>query len=540
MSDSLQSFIESHVAEAKPRLTHIAELQWLVSTTGKPEYEAQFAKEMQALRLLMAEPERYQNLLALMAADSKGDTLTTRQALLLSNQLREHQISPDLIAKMTALEVAIQGAFVKFRATVNGHTVSDNDIKTILRESDDVALRKAAWEASKQIGAQVADDVRELARVRNQAARQAGFADYYTMRLELDELNEAELFTLLDQLKVGSDPAWRAYKGMLDAHLAERFKVKPEELRPWHYGDPFFQEGQPSDVNPNGTFSLDRYFADKNLEELTRNYFHAIGLEIDDILARSDLYEREGKEQHAFCTDIDRQGDIRVLSNNRPDKYWADTMLHEFGHAVYDKYVDPTLPYLLRGPAHTLTTEAIAILSGNLVNEAAWLKRYAGVPQEEAEQLQAKLREAARTHALIFARWVFVMSHFERALYRDPEQDLNTTWWETVERFQWVRQPDQPSGSEWASKIHIGTAPVYYHNYLLGAMMSAQLRDSILNRVVNGSTAEYVSSPRVGAYLIERAFKPGATRDWRGWLQHATGHDLSAEAYIQFLSQAQG
>jgi peptidyl-dipeptidase A len=534
MATTLDAFIQSQVSELEPRMVDLYKTQWMLATTGQPQYEEQLGRQMRELRGLLADPKRYRALNDLVNQSDTAmiDALVARQATLLNNQLRGSQISLDLIARMTDLEVQVQSAFTKFRAAVGGKAVTDNDLNQVLRESDDVALRQEAWEASKQIGAQVADTVRELARVRNEAARQVGFDNYYSMRLELDELNQGELYTLLDQLKAGSDPAWQAYKTQLDAQLAARFHIQPSELRPWHYGDRFFQEGQPSTVN------LDPYFADKDLETLTRAYYNAIGLDIDDVLARSDLYEREGKEQHAFCTHIDRKGDVRVLCNNRPNARWADTMLHEFGHAVYDKYINATLPFLLREPAHILTTEAIAILGGDHVNESAWLVRYAGVPREDAQKMEQQLREAARTHALIFARWVFVMCHFERELYRDPEQDLNTLWWDLVERFQWVRRPDGRNAPDWAAKIHIGTAPVYYHNYLLGAMMAAQLREYIRTHVVDGSADAYVSDPRVGQYLVERVFKPGSTRDWRGWLRYATDTDLSADYYVQQLSGA--
>jgi peptidyl-dipeptidase A len=532
MSTSLQNFLNSQVAALQPLLTQINQLYWLIATTGAAEHEQQFAKAMRELRERMADPARYKKLNDLLSESDTPpfDALTARQAKLLDNQLRGSQITPDLIARMTDLEVQAQSAFTKFRALINGQPVTDNDLKQVLHESSDVALRRQAWEASKQIGTQVADTVRELVRVRNEAARQVGFDNFYSMRLELDELNEKELFDLFDQLKTGSDPAWKAYKGKLDAQLAERFHTTPDKLRPWHYGDPFFQEGQPSDVN------LDPYFADKDLEALTRTYYAAIGLDINDVLARSDLYEREGKEQHAFCTHIDREGDVRVLCNVRPDAKWAGTMLHEFGHAVYDKYIDRSLPFLLREPAHTLTTEAIAIMGENHINESAWLARYAGVPASDAQAMSARLREAYRTHALIFARWVFVMTHFERELYRNPEADLNTMWWDIVERFQEIRRPDERNAPDWAAKIHIGTAPVYYHNYLLGAMIAAQLRGHILTNVVNGSDDAYVTDRRVGQYLVEKVFKPGSTRDWRGWLRHATEQDLSAEFYVDQLA----
>ena len=533
MPTSLQNFLDSQVAELQPLLTQLNQLYWLVATTGLPEHEQQFATATRQLRELMADPARYKKLNDLLnqSEATPSDALTARQATLLNNQLRGSQITPDLIARMTDLEVQVQSAFTKFRAVINGKTVTDNDLKQVLYESNDVALRQQAWEASKQIGAQVDVMVRELARVRNEAARQVGFDNYYAMRLELDELNEKELFDLFDQLKTGSDPAWKVYKGQLDAQLAERFHTTPGQLRPWHYGDPFFQEGQPSDVN------LDPYFAGKNLEALTQTYYAAIGLDINDMLARSDLYEREGKEQHAFCTHIDRAGDVRVLCNLRPDAKWAGTMLHEFGHAVYDKYIDRSLPFLLREPAHTLTTEAIAIMGENHINEATWLTRYAGVPGDEAQAMAAKLREASRTRALIFARWVFVMTHFERELYRNPETDLNTLWWDTVERFQDVHRPDERNAPDWAAKIHIGTAPVYYHNYLLGAMIAAQLREHILTNVVAGSADAYVTDRRVGQYLVEEVFKPGSMRDWRGWLRHATEQGLNAAFYVDQLTE---
>ena len=526
---SLQAFVDEQVGAFEPHLTRANELQWLTSTTSNPEYEQQWAAEMMAVRQMASDPARYKRLNDLMAAEPGAPPIVARQAQLLHNQLRGNQITPDLIARTTELDVKIQSAFNKFRATVRGRAVTDNDLSTVLRESNDVAERQEAWEASKLIGAQVAGDVRELARLRNQAARQVGFDNFYIMQLELNELNEAELFGLLDELQAGTDPLWQRYKSALDRGLAARFKTTVDALRPWHYADPFFQEGQPSDVN------LDPYFADKNLEHLTRAYYATIGLDIDDLLARSDLYEREGKQQHAFCTHIDRKGDIRVLCNNRPNEHWATTMLHEYGHAVYDKYIDPALPFLLREPAHTLTTEAIAIMGGNLIHDSVWLARYAGVPAGEAQRLETELQHIARSSALIFARWVFVMSHFERELYRDPEQDLNTLWWDIVERFQWVRRPDGRDAPDWAAKIHIGIAPVYYHNYLLGAMMSIQLRDHVLAHVVEGSRDRYVADPRVGAYLIDRVFSPGSLRDWRGWLRHATEQDLSASAYINWL-----
>ena len=55
-------------------------------------------------------------------------------------------------------------------------------------------------------------------------------------------------------------------------------------------------------------------------------------------------------------------------------------LAHEFGHAVYDKYVNPQLPCLLRTFAHPSSTEAIALMTGGLVDEPAWLSPQSPTP----------------------------------------------------------------------------------------------------------------------------------------------------------------
>ena len=113
-------------------------------------------------------------------------------------------------------------------------------------------------------------------------------------------------------------------------------------------------------------------------------YYNGIGLPIDDVIARSDLFEKPGKYQHAFSSDIDRSGDARVLCSVKPDSYWMNTLLHEFGHSVYSKFNDPQLPWTLRDAAHAFTTEAIANLFGRFAASPAWLRDMSLISADEA------------------------------------------------------------------------------------------------------------------------------------------------------------
>lgn len=529
---ALGDFIHDLVRRLEPLQRRYNEAIWLANVTGESRYEQESARLDAEIRTMFSAKEPYELLQRIAREGGAGDPRLQRQLKLLLNDHRAHQIPPEMIQKIVALEKGLESRFNNFRAELDGQRVTDNGIRQVLRDSDDSVARRRAWEASKQVGAEVAPDLLALVRLRNQAATSLGFANYYSMMLELDELDETELFALLDDLDTGTQPLFRAYKDDLDARLAKRFGVTVAELRPWHSSDPFFQEAPAAEVQ------LDPYFRDQSLETLTERYFAAVGFDIRGLLARADLYEKPGKSQHAFCLSMDRGDDIRVLCNLQPSEYWMATMLHEYGHAVYDQQIDRTLPYLLRVPAHILTTEASAMLFGRLSKNAAWLSTWAGVPEAEARAHADALQRAGRAQLLVQTRWELVMCHMERALYRDPEQDLDTLWWDLVERYQWVRRPEGRKAPDWASKIHFSVAPVYYHNYMLGEMMASQLQRHILEQVIgNGPGAErrYVTSPEVGAFLIERLYRGGKTRDWRETLRGATGNALEAASFVREL-----
>jgi peptidyl-dipeptidase A len=521
------------VAEIEPLHLRHNRAYWQASVTGDPASEEEAARLDTEIRTVFSRRGEYEALRALAAAGGVTDPLLARQLTLLLNAYRGQQLDPATIARLVQMERRLESRFNAFRAELDGRRVLDNDLRRVLVESDDSAARRKAWEASKQVGAEVAPELIELVRSRNEAARSLGFDDYYTLHLTLDELDEEELFRLLDELERGTRPLFEAYKHDLDARLAARFGIAPAELRPWHCADPFFQEA------PAGDLDFDRHFAGRPLEQMLEHSFAAVGLDVRDLLARADLFERPGKSQHAFCMCMDRGDDIRVLCNLRPTQYWMGTLLHEFGHAVYDRHVDRELPYLLREPAHILTTEASAMLFGRLPKNAAWLERHAGVPADQARAVASACARAARDQLLVQTRWMLVMCHMERALYRDPGQDLDSLWWDLVERFQQVRRPEGRRSPDWASKVHFSTAPVYYHNYMLGEMMASQLQAHVRRVVLGGGPdvdARYVSSPEVGTFLVERLYRGGRAHDWRETLRRATGGALTAAAFVEELA----
>jgi peptidyl-dipeptidase A len=205
-----------------------------------------------------------------------------------------------------------------------------------------------------------------------------------------------------------------------------------------------------------------------------------------------------------------------------------ETLLHELGHGVYDTHLDPTLPFLLRRPAHTLSTEAIAMLMGRLVLDPAWLTEVAGVPSAEVAAVASHVHARQRLGMLIFVRWVLVVVNFERALYQNPEQDLNTLWWDLVERYQMVPRPEGRNQPDWAAKIHLALYPVYYQNYMLGELMASQL-----DRTIAARYGRLIDSPEAGQFLMRELFRRGAIADWDITLEQVTGERLTARYFAE-------
>jgi peptidyl-dipeptidase A len=486
---------------------------WDANVDASETTEQQRAAADLAVSDLLADSDAYAEVRdAQTSRDAEADRLVARALAVLAQAFVPHQVPSDLRRRLIELQTAIESRFAQHRSTIDGEAVDDNAILEVLRHSNDAGHRRAAWEASKTVGAVVASDLRELVRLRNEAARELGFRDHFALVLATTDFDENRLFATLDAVDAITREPFRVMKAELDARLAERFGVAAADLRPWHYDDPFFQDA-PKDAGVD----LDPVLQSADLEALTIRTFDGMGIEVRDVAARSDLTPRERKVQHAFCIDVDRDGDVRVLSNNVPGARWTETMLHEFGHAAYFEGVGRDLPWLLR-TMHLCLTEGVAMRCGRLVNEPEWLTAIAQLPGTTIDELAPRLRAARRAALLVFARWVLVMTNFERALYADPDGAHDSRWWDLVERFQLVRRPDDRTAPDWAAKIHLCVAPVYYHNYLFGELIASQLEEAF------GSLVDRVDT---GARLGELLFAPGASLRWDHLVEHATGAPLS-------------
>ncbi len=531
MENELRTFIARWEQTIEPLQKEAYTAYWNASISGKDEDYAVSEQLQLKLNSIFTNKEDFALLKKIRESGSVSDTLLKRQLEVLYNQYLGNQIDTSLLAKRIKMEVEIEKKYSNFRAEVNGKKLTDNDVEEILKTSTNSAELQAAWEGHKKIGELVSADIIALVKTRNEIAKELGFSNYHAMSLELSEQNPDDISKLFDELDDLTRDAFAGLKDEIDTYLAARLSISKDQLMPWHYQNRFFQEA-PAIYSVD----LDKYYKNQNIEKLTSDYYTSIGLDISDMLANSDLYEKPGKNQHAYCIDIDNAGDVRILCNIKPNYNWMNTMLHEFGHGVYDKYIDRNLPFSLRNPAHTFTTEAIAMMFGRMGSNPQWMRDMGLIDSVEQAAITTESNRILRLEQLTFSRWAQVMYRFEKSLYENPGQDLNALWWDLVEKYQLIKRPAGRNLPDWASKIHIATSPCYYHNYLLGELLASQLNHYISTRIIgaeNVMNQSFFGNKETGHFLTEKVFMPGARFYWNDMIEKATGEKLTARYYAE-------
>jgi peptidyl-dipeptidase A len=156
------------------------------------------------------------------------------------------------------------------------------------------------------------------------------------------------------------------------------------------------------------------------------------------------------------------------------------------------------------------------------------------IDEKEMNRIADDSFRALRLQQLVFSRWAQVMYRFEKSMYENPDQDLNQLWWDIVEKYQMVKEPEGRDMPDWASKIHIALYPCYYHNYLLGELLASQFNNYITTNVVGGNTEADMKA--MGEYFKTNVFMPGARYQWNEMIEKATGEKLTAKYYaMQFV-----
>ncbi len=484
---------------------------WDLYSTGKSD---ELEKVQERERELYSSDELYTNM-----AKWDGhitDPMLARQVKGLYEAAKQYHSDKDRLEEIDKKTNEVNEIHMNYRATYQGKEVTDTELRKVLEEEKNPALRKEAWLASNAKGDKVAPGLIELVKLRNEFAQSQGYSNFFEMRLKEQDIDPQKLYDLLDDLDKVSEAPFTERRDASKEKIAKLFNIQLDELRPWHFGydiDKFSKE-------------LDAHFPKSRQLKILKSSYNDMGYDLDAMGVQYDLEQRPGKTQHAFCFGMSIPDDVRIIANEEPTHYFQEVLHHESGHAVYDKGIPAALPPLLRGCASSVMTEGAAMMFERLANDAAWLQEYGGVPKELAERNEEKNRKGGQS----FIRAYLAYINFEKALYEDPDQDLAGLWWDLREKYSQTPKPEDTSLNGWAETIHFTGYPAYLQNYLLAEMVAAQLHDKLVDE--NGSV---IGNPKTAEWLDREVFAQGATMDEADLLVQATGEKLNPQHYVDYV-----
>ena len=201
---------------------------WTAANTGKKEDFAVVAEANLALRKFHSSRESYEKILDLLKSKDQLDPLDARALEVAELDFKGNQLPADMLKQMVDLSTEIEQTFKTFRAEIDGKKLSNNDLLEMIRKETDSSLRRTYWEALKQVGSAVAPKLIELAKLRNRAARQLGYPNYWDMRIRLQEHEPAQLLAIFAELEQLTDEPFRKMKGNMDARaVAPRSRSSP-------------------------------------------------------------------------------------------------------------------------------------------------------------------------------------------------------------------------------------------------------------------------------------------------------------------------
>lgn len=373
---------------------------------------------------------------------------------------------------------------------------------------------------------------RDLLKARNAEGKAAGYPSYYEYRFFRGQLDFNNYRSMVTEIKTKLAPKIRRAVQAMGGRRKIR-KVEDWDLR-------YLREKEASgEVN-----ELLKHLPEAAALEIARDFWKALGIDIDSYKFTMDLYPRPGKNTHAFAMSVvfpqvddslkvlpEPPMDVRFLANLKKPVKWEDvsTVIHELGHAVHAAEVRQPLA-IFRGIG-SVDTEAIAMTFERMAASQEFfedsLTKHAKVEVAKIRPKLLKQVKAQRAEqAFVLLRQVF-FSDVEYEMYKNPDADFGELW-SKMHRDYWGVEVD-PKLAAWDVE-HFVMAPVYVENYAIGITMVEQFYE-LIRRDFKTS----YKSIELGDRLRRSYFRAGQEFSYLDLVEIFTGKPLTAKAALKLL-----
>ena len=266
------------------------------------------------------------------------------------------------------------------------------------------------------------------------------------------------------------------------------------------------------------------------LQPLNERYYRDLGLDLATAGVIYDLQPRAGKAPLAY-TDYVRRGRF-VNGTWRPtiarvSASYAhgglgplNELVHENGHAAHMLALRTRPAFMDLGDA--IFYEAFADVPSWSVYEPAWQHKYLGQSASEADSLRALY-----SGVVLDVAWAL----FDLRMLRNPTADPNAVWSGIASHYLHITP--HPELAWWAMRVQLVHKPGYMVNYGLGAVITADIRQRIVQQLGPFQSGD----PRWYGWLSERLLQSGEAQDTGQLLRQFLGRPVSPEALTTQLQR---
>ncbi|HEY0010534.1 MAG TPA: M3 family metallopeptidase [Candidatus Paceibacterota bacterium] len=402
-------------------------------------------------------------------------------------------------------------------------------MNTMLATHEDEKMRKACFDAREELALNLLNEYVELVPLRNEFARELGFADFYDYKLRHEDgMTKEELFGLFEQIYEKTKQVF--------AEIRAEEKVRPGLRKPWNFS--YMLAG-------DFTKEEDPYFQFEDALPRWGRSFQALGIGYRGGRITLDLLDRKGKWNNGFCHWPDLvhfKGNKRIPGTSNftcnlvagqvgSGVQGYNTLFHEGGHAAHLLNVEETETCLNHeyAPMSMGWSETQSMFLDTLFSSIEWRVRYAKDAAGNPYPLELYERKSHAFSLLRHARFNSIMfvADFERQVYE--AKTLTRAKVLAFAKKSYSRYYDHSKPSLRALMVpHIYSweSSAAYHGYGLAELALTQWRAYLYKKY-----GYIVDNPKVGKEMRE-VWKFGSRYTYAEFVKIATGKKLSAKAFI--------
>ncbi len=398
--------------------------------------------------------------------------------------------------KNPKLKAKLDEVLEKFSASQTEKTTADKDYEKLSKLENEVQLKANKFSNPEGVAYRdyISKDIVKLVSARNDYAKKNGYKNFYEMKLAEQGKDSQKLDSMFEKIADATKDIEKNKKS-----------ISPETIK-----------------------LVASRLGKNNILGLCTDIYKDMGWNIMDMPIKSfDLFPRENKINSRQTNNIDPNKDVRVLADleleNAP-LFSVSTLMHELGHAVHYSSFGENLPTSQKTITSETMDEGIALLMGSLAEKEGTLAKVLDLPKSAAKEI----KEASLSSKADNIRAYIQVDRFEKAMYENPNQDLNKLWKDCGKKYN----NDRYGSLEWTDIDHFIHSPAYYHFYAEGEVMAEQL----YNAASKGGKVKLTESKDT-AKFFNNIFKYGSSKTEEELLKQATGKTLDVDAYCKQFVQ---